>query len=228
MIRAVLFDAAGTLIRLREPVGVTYSSVAREYGVVARAEELEHAFRVAFRRQPPMVFPGESPERITTLERLWWKDLVHATFDAVGSTTRFSNFDECFDELFSYFGRAQAWHLTPGALRVLEQLRTRGLCSGVVSNFDHRLCPILSGLGVRKLLDVVVRPADAGVAKPNPGIFELALRKLGVPASEALYVGDHFDEDIAGARSVGVQAVDIGELGSFTNVFEYLERSADH
>jgi putative hydrolase of the HAD superfamily len=88
----------------------------------------------------------------------------------------------------------------------------------VVSNFDHRLEPLLAGLGLRALLDVVVRPADAGAAKPDPRIFAHALARLGVPAAAAVYVGDDAEHDVAGARGAGLAAIHVAELATLAEL----------
>ncbi len=80
----MLFDAAGTLIELREPVGETYARVAREFDVELSARRLDEAFRHAFRAAPAMAFPGETPERIRELERNWWLAVVRRTIQSAG------------------------------------------------------------------------------------------------------------------------------------------------
>jgi putative hydrolase of the HAD superfamily len=82
-----------------------------------------------------------------------------------------------------------------------------------VSNFDHRLYGLLEDLRIRPLLDAVILPSDAGAAKPDPRIFQLALRRIGVSPGDALFVGDDPEEDLAGARAAGLTAVDVASLG---------------
>jgi putative hydrolase of the HAD superfamily len=73
----------------------------------------------------------------------------------------------------------------------------------VVANWDCDLPSHLDRLGLAGLFDTVVTSARAGVPKPDPAIFELALRELDVPAERALHVGDEpVDED--GARAAGL------------------------
>ena len=86
LIRAVLFDAAGTLIAPREPVGESYARLARDYGVALSAWRLDDAFRRIFAQAEPMVFPEAAPEEIPALERDWWRRVVRATFLAADST----------------------------------------------------------------------------------------------------------------------------------------------
>ena len=56
----MLFDAAGTLIALREPAGETYARSARRLGIRASAQRLDDALARSLRRAPPMLFPEAS------------------------------------------------------------------------------------------------------------------------------------------------------------------------
>ena len=76
MIRAVLLDAAGTLIRLAEPVGETYARLARARGLELSPQLADSAFRSAVRAMPAMVFPGETAAEVRRRERLWWRDVA--------------------------------------------------------------------------------------------------------------------------------------------------------
>jgi putative hydrolase of the HAD superfamily len=226
-VRAVLFDAAGTLIFPRRPVGETYTRMARAYGVEADAERIGAAFRHTLRHMPAMVFPGAAAAEITGRERAWWLTLVRRVFESAAPGAVFSDFDACFERLFAHYADPSAWVLAAGARELLAALRTRGLRTGMVSNFDHRLPALLDGLGLSPLLDVVVRPADVGAAKPDARIFTAALRRLGIEPQAALYVGDDADEDIAGARAAGLHAVDVGTLPQLAALLETIRSSEE-
>jgi HAD superfamily hydrolase (TIGR01509 family) len=61
------------------------------------------------------------------------------------------------------------------------------------------------GLGAR--LDATITSAQAGVVKPDPSIFRVALATAGVPASAAIHVGDSPNEDVEGARAAGIEPI---------------------
>ncbi|HTY76404.1 MAG TPA: HAD family hydrolase [Candidatus Bathyarchaeia archaeon] len=88
---------------------------------------------------------------------------------------------------------------------LLRELRTRHRLA-VVSNFDYtptaRL--VLERAGVADLFETIVISDEVGWRKPKPVIFELALGRLAVRPSEALFVGDRADIDVAGAQGVGM------------------------
>ena len=64
-----------------------------------------------------------------------------------------------------------------------------------------------AALELEPLLDGIVTSAEAGARKPAPAIFEQALELAGVPADDAIHVGDTLDEDVAGARAAGIEPV---------------------
>ena len=202
-VRAVLFDAGGTLFRVRGSVGEVYATIAARYGVTAAAAEIERRFRAAFRQMPPLAFPHASEAELPAREYAWWRELVATVF----ADTRFGNFDVFFAELFHYFTRSESWGLFDDVLPGLDALRARGLQLAIVSNFDGRLTAICEGLGIAHRFDAIVMSSRAGAAKPDPRIFHVALQRLGVAASEALHVGDSEKEDLAGAQACGLRAV---------------------
>jgi putative hydrolase of the HAD superfamily len=217
-LRAVLFDAVGTLIALREPVGETYARHAHDHGLVLPAARIQEAFTRVWARAAPMVFRGpDAAER----ERAWWRGVVRETFREAARDAAFPQLDACFEALWDHYSGAGAWLPRPGARRLLATLAERGLARGVVSNFDRRLPALLRALGLPA--DAVVLPSDAGAAKPDPRIFHLALRRLGVPAAAALHVGDHPERDLAAARRAGLRAVDVAGLAYLGELVRQLD-----
>lgn len=222
-LRAVLFDAAGTLIETARPVGETYAGLAQEHGVRLSAERLGDAFQRILAQAPPMVFPEAPADRISELERDWWRAIVRSTFLATDGTARIRDFDGFFAELYSHFAAGSAWRLRPGAREALERLRADGVATGIVSNFDGRLLGILAGLGLAELLDLVMLPGQARAAKPDARIFQLALARLGVDAASAVYVGNDRTRDVEGARAAGLAAIDATELATLADLPGLLE-----
>ena len=103
----------------------------------------------------------------------------------------------------------------PHHAALLRELRARYRLA-VVSNFDY--APTARGIlereGIDHLFETVVVSDEVGWRKPQPVIFETALRRLGVSNREAVYVGDRPDLDVAGAHGVGMDAVWINRDGS--------------
>jgi len=206
-VKAVFFDAVGTLFHLRAPVGQIYLERARRHGLETSdpelAQKLTASFRRAFAAQRPLVFPNQSADRIPALEREWWKSVVTATFS---SYDRPLSFDAFFDDVYETFRTAEEWRLDPDAARVLEALRAGGLKIGLVTNFDSRIVDVVQSLGIRGLFDQITIPALAGAAKPDPRIFHQACAGLSCLPAEAVHIGDDYEEDWRGASQAALHA----------------------
>lgn len=213
-VRAVLIDAAGTLIRPREPIGESYARAARAHGVSVSPWRIEDAFRRVLAKAPPMAFPGAAPEQVPALERDWWREVVRRSFLAAEQASRPHDFDALFDSLWEHFADPRAWAPAPGAHGALAALREAGVAVAVVSNFDTRLPGILEGLRLSPWIDAVVLPSRARACKPDPAIFHAALEALRCAAGDAVVVGDDPDADVAAARALGMRAIDVGGLAT--------------
>jgi putative hydrolase of the HAD superfamily len=105
-------------------------------------------------------------------------------------------------------------HVGPDVMETLETLRGRGLRLGLVSNAAYRprlMTQQLAALGLLPYFDGVTFSSEVGVRKPHPEIFKDALRKVGVEADRAVFVGDRLREDIQGPQQLGMRAVLIRE-----------------
>lgn len=90
--------------------------------------------------------------------------------------------------------------------RVLERLKGRYKI-GVVSNFYGNLAAVCDEARIGHWIDAAVDSAEVGCCKPDPGIFLAALRKLDAKPSEAVFIGDSRERDMAGARGLGMRHV---------------------
>jgi putative hydrolase of the HAD superfamily len=203
MLKAVLFDAAGTLFRVRGSVGHVYATVAARHGVSVAPQDIGPRFHAAFQQMPPLAFPDAPQDKLPQREYAWWTQVVATAFGG----EHFADFDAFFRELFEYFADAAAWEVFPDVRPTLAALKARGLRLGLVSNFDGRLVSICNGLGIAGDFEVLVMSGRVGAAKPDPRIFEFALARLGVDAAETVHVGDSEREDVEGARAAGLRAI---------------------
>ena len=210
-IRAIFFDAAGTLIKPARRVGETYAVLAQKYGVEPSAAEITERFRLCFHSAPPLAFPGTPATRIEDLERAWWKELVQRVFEPWNG---FQRFDDYFAELFAYFAQPDAWALYPEVAETLSVLERRGLVLSVISNFDSRLIGILEGLGAAHWFEHIFVSSRVGYAKPDRQIFHTALERHSLEAGDALHVGDSEEKDLLGANMAGLKGVLVERNGA--------------
>ena len=78
---------------------------------------------------------------------------------------------------------------------------------GVITNFYGSAARLLAEEGLGPALTTVVDSAIAGVNKPDPAIFHLALQDLGLPPNRVVYVGDSYGQDIRPAKQAGLITV---------------------
>ena len=90
---------------------------------------------------------------------------------------------------------------------MLEELKGLGLELYVLSNWDILLDDTLRELGIRDYFEGLVVSALVGYEKPDPEIFEEALRLSGADRSRAVHVGNDYAADVRGASGCGLDAV---------------------
>jgi putative hydrolase of the HAD superfamily len=193
-VTAVTIDAYGTLVELVDPVPELLE-LLRTRGVERTAEEVGRAARAEMAYYRAHVLEGRDDASLASLQR----DCAAVFLEAAGA-------DLSADELAPHYRAALRFRPLAGIEEPLDALRARGLRLAVVSNWDVELPEILAELGLAAYFDAVVTSAEAGAAKPDPRVFELALERLATAAQHALHVGDS-PADEEGARSAGLHFV---------------------
>ena len=200
MIRAILFDAAGTLFFLTKTVGEHYAYVGREVGLELDAQKLESAFHAAWKqmpRRPAIDGPRENDDKG------WWRELVGHVFDQVAPSVNELDRDNFFEVAYEHFAEPGVWELYPEVLGVLEELAPRFQLD-VISNFDGRLRFILQHLGISKYFSHVFISSELGADKPDPEVFRRAVKLMHLNANELLHVGDDPERDWKAAKAAGL------------------------
>ncbi len=98
----------------------------------------------------------------------------------------------------------------PGVLDTIAELRRRGLQVGLITVCSDDVVDVWAQTPFAGVFDSVVYSCSCGYSKPDPRIYELSLRALGVAAEETIFVGDGANDELAGAERVGMRAVQIG------------------
>lgn len=192
----VFLDALGTLVELQPPAPRLRRLLA-ERGLEVDKERAERGFGAEIAYYLEHHLEGSDRDRLDDLrdrcaermrEALELPGLDHATArEVMLAALRFTPYPDARP-----------------ALAALAERRARLL---IVSNWDCSLPEWLEPAGLLEHVERVVTSAEAGVAKPGRGIFEQALEAAGAPASAAVHVGDSVENDVAGARAVGIRAI---------------------
>jgi HAD superfamily hydrolase (TIGR01549 family) len=129
-------------------------------------------------------------------------------------------------EVLERFWLMDNWTIYDDVTGALERLRVGDIRIGILSNATSELVGFLEDIGLLRHFDFAIVSAIEGIKKPDRRIFERALERAGVPASDAAHVGDMYLEDILGARNAGVRPflIDRGVYSLFPNYPE----AADH
>jgi putative hydrolase of the HAD superfamily len=205
-VRAVLLDAFGTLLRLEPPAPRLRDALRDRLGVpvTLAAAERGMAAEIAYNRAHHD--EGVDPASLADLRRRCAAQLR----DHLGEHL----LDATLDTLVAALADALRFEPFPEVPAALRALRSAGARLVVVSNWDISLGDALRATGLAELVDGAVSSAQAGSAKPHPGIFERALRLAGTAPPEAVHVGDSLEHDVSGARAAGIAAVLLARDGA--------------
>jgi putative hydrolase of the HAD superfamily len=199
-VRAVFFDAVGTVIHPEPSAAAIYTAVGQRHGSRLSTEEIRQRFAAAFRQQELLDrSAGWAVGPARELER--WRTIVAEVLaDA-------SDLDACFVELYEHFSLPSAWRLDPDLSATLTGLTGRGHTVGLASNYDERLRRLAAELPVLASLSPLLISSEVGWRKPAPGFFAALCQAVALPPAEILIVGDDPDNDYDGARRAGMQAI---------------------
>ena len=209
-IRGVTFDAGSTLLYPCPDIAETFLEVAAEHGIDVEPE------RVLATKGPAYQLYEEWYE---TDGDFWkhsegcanvWLGLYRFMAREVG----LPEFQDVLAQgVYDKYLQADHWQVYDDVVPCLEALRGLGLKLGVVSNWDVDLIPTLHNIGLGKYFDDIVTSALVGERKPQPAIFHIAMKRLGLSAGDVLHVGDLVDADGDGAASAGIAAAIIDRKG---------------
>ncbi|MBY0457891.1 MAG: HAD family hydrolase [Gemmataceae bacterium] len=211
-VRAVFFDAVGTLLFPEPGALAVYADRAREHGLHLSPAEVRARFVAAYHAEE---IADESNGWATgeERERRRWRRIVTDTLTGV------SNPESCFERLFDHFARPESWKVAPDAEKVLSQLASRGLVLGMGSNYDRRLWSVLDGFPALDILrDRVLISGEIGVRKPGEGFFRAVCEAAGCSPAEVLFVGDDLGNDFHGATAAGMPAVLLDPHGRHADI----------
>jgi putative hydrolase of the HAD superfamily len=189
-IDAVLFDLDGTLLD--------------------RRRSFEQFVRGQWKRLVDLLQTVDREQYVHTLIELDCDGYAPRKELFTGMLARFDLPDGLSENLLSDYrtGFPAACLLFPDAARTLSSLRASGLKLGLITNGSVRMqSGKLECLALSPLFDTILISDGEGVSKPNPEIFRRALERLNTNAAQAVFVGDHPDVDVAGARAAGMRAI---------------------
>ncbi len=188
-IRAFLFDAEGVLY-FRKDKNKEYRKFFKEFGLPRKG--IPEAQKEHFRR-------------MASIGMITFAQYKQSVLQTIGITdpNQLKRGVEIAQE------ESDKVHYFPGARATLEQLKSRNLYLGIVTDTAHPLHEKIGKLergGLGNLWDSIIASREVGVQKPGPEIYQLALQQLGIRPCQAVFVG-HKANELEGARNVGMKTV---------------------
>jgi putative hydrolase of the HAD superfamily len=186
-----------------------------DYAAIA-AELARHGVRV----EPAQVQRAEWQARVHLDDQVFAR-AAGASTETQASATRYLSFlleglgvsDAATIEQVAQWRRAYnppagVWSARdPQALDALALVRGSGARAAAISNSNGSARSMLASVGLGPYLEFVIDSGEVGVEKPDPRIFELALDRARVAASDAAYIGDFYSIDVRGAGAAGLRPV---------------------
>jgi len=197
--RALLFDAGNTLLRMNYPAIAGHLG---SRGHTAAPEAIEEAELRARVRLDADLARGASTEGRAAQDSYLAYLLEGLGITDPAEVEAAAAFRQGYNAPAGLFDCA-----FPDAQATIRRVKGAGLVVGVVSNSNGNAHALLKQAGIGADLDFVIDSAVVGVEKPDPRIFELAVRQAGVAAHEAAYVGDLYSVDVLGARAAGLHPI---------------------
>jgi kojibiose phosphorylase len=157
--------------------------------------------RIPFDRQKNEALRGLSREE--SLETILGDRAGEFTPEQKAEITRRKN-----DNYVSRVGKMTPADLLPGAVELLKELRRRGVPVAVASS-SRNAEAVLERLGIRSQLDALVDGNDVPDSKPNPRVFLVAAKRLGVPPERCVVVEDAAS-GVEAALMAGMRVVGLG------------------
>ena len=188
---AVTIDGFGTLVELDDPTPGLREALTL-FGIERDERIVRSAFHAEARYYRARSLAGRDAGSLRALrESCMQVFLEHAEADITPAS---------FVEPFL---NAIVFRVAPGAVAALDALAGAGLALACVANWDVSLLDHLDRLDVSQRFAAIVPSAAAGVEKPDPRIFDVALSRLGVSPTRALHIGDD-EVDRLGASRAGI------------------------
>lgn len=222
-VEAILLDAGGVLLDLDYPFLRRLIETAERN---VTEEELSRLEAVARREIHHHVQNGG---RVSET----WRDYFRIILARAGVPV--DKHETIIDTLWEAHQKVGLWTVPiDGGPETVGELKRRGYRIGVVSNAEGRVAQDLDAAGYRGMLETVVDSHVVGVEKPDPGIFEIAMERMGINRNHTIYLGDVPSVDIKGARAAGVTPIlldrhdlypdtDAPRLSSIRQLPDYLE-----
>jgi putative hydrolase of the HAD superfamily len=205
--QAVFFDLDGTL-RHNDPSQIdTFFSYARDLGVMITPKQAHETTRWIYSYWADSEELRRDRQQHSEEWEAFWRAFAVRQLTFLGATPEEAGrLAEAIQRRM--IDEYKPSHCVPKEVpSLLEDLRQAGCRLGVVSNRRNPIGEVVSELGLAEQFDMTLAAGEVGWWKPDHRLLIYAAERLGVPAADAMYVGDNFYADVPAAEGAGMQAV---------------------
>lgn len=188
--KAVIFDLDGTLLdrnaSVNKFISVQYSRLTKHLNHIPQQDYIERFIELDCHGQV-------------------WKDKVYQAL-----VTEFSIEGVSWQSLLEDYEMQFQFYCIPFRFitEILSELKGQGYILGIISNGRNQFqSRTIDGLGIREYFDAVLISESEQVRKPQAEIFQRAMNRLGTTPSDSVFIGDHPETDIAGAKSAMMKTI---------------------
>jgi len=199
LITDVFFDLDHTLWDFEKNSALTFQKIFEEQGVHICLDDFLEVYVPANLRY----WKKYREEKITKEELRYQR--LKSVFDHLGYTTTDDTINLLSKEYINHLSSFN--HLFPDTIEVLEYLKSNYKLHIITNGFQEIQAKKLKNSGIYSYFDQIVDSEMAGVKKPNPIIFNLALDMAKVTPNKSLMIGDSLEADILGAKGVGLHTL---------------------
>lgn len=190
MIKAVLFDLDGTLLNrdasVRKFINGQYERLVEGVGHISKDDYIARFIELDARGYVWKDTVYQQMVNEFKITKIHWEDLLN----------------DYIEEL------KQSCVPFPNLIEMLDELKSKSLKLGMITNGKGKFqMDNIKALGIDQYFDTILVSEWEGLKKPDRRIFEKALQRLNLPASQAMFIGDHPENDVKASMQMGMVGV---------------------
>jgi len=193
--KAVIFDLFGTLVE-NFPASKSFENLSKMASILVVSPD---DFAAEWRKNFAVRMTGAYQDRQACISNICRR---------LGVKPSDAKIDKAASVRFG-LNKKEVAAIKPGALDVLSYLKANGYKTALLSNCSMETTKLWPKTKLARLIDVPVMSSAEGIMKPDPRLFQIALKKLAVESKDCLYVADGMGQELVTAIKLGMTAVKI-------------------
>ena len=208
-VKGIIFDYGATIDSNGKHWAEVLWDAYAALGVPVSKQQFKDAYVYGERylAMHPVILPDDNFKNVllkkTGLQLQWLKDggFLPANYNSLEVSLAISN--QCYNFVLAVLNNARP---------VLEKLAAQYPLA-LVSNFYGNIEPVLKDFGIRKYFGEIIESSVVGIRKPDPAIFALGVKRLGLKPKEVAVIGDSYKKDIFPAKQTGCRTIWLKGVG---------------